>query len=217
VNLSCSVIHCSKSPQPFLVLNLKYYHIACYCPENFIKEMKSKILILDKIQISFKICVVICNTIVKIFRLPENGLTNRIAKIMMTTVSMFNFRKESELAIPSMESYFQREGSLQNIYAQRGNIHLVPLLVLKSLSRVLWIQMKIGGRNYLADSSKRSNINQIAAGSRLPRSSQGFSSFFYFSNTLCGLYETYWYTGSAFTSQFHHNKRSLMLMNAYHK
>jgi len=98
-----------------------------------------------------------------------------------------------------------------NSTIKKTNIHLVPLGVLrdnKSLSSVLRIQIHENRKtklpDRLADSCKHSSVNWMAAGLRLPRSSQGFCSFFYFSNTLCsvdsGLCKTYWYTGSAFTS-----------------
>ena len=59
-----------------------------------------------------------------------------------------------------------------------------------------------------------SNVNWMAAGSRLPRSSHGF---FLLSPTfqnilsevninILGLYKAFWYTGSAFTKYFNHNK-----------
>jgi len=79
----------------------------------------------------------------------------------------------------------------------------------KSLSKVLWIQMHENRKknlpDSLADSCKHSSVNQTAAGSRLPRSSQSFfltsqTHFVQLIKPSQVLYKTYWYTGSAFTS-----------------
>jgi len=92
---------------------------------------------------------------------------------------------------------------------------MVPLGVLtnnKPLSQVLWIEINENSKknipDRLADFYKCSSVNWIPAGSRLPRSSNGFF-FFNFSSILnlniLSLFKAFWYLGYAFTSYFHHN------------